>query len=156
MPEGRKTSRIREITPVIQLNFTLFIQIINFLVLLYLLNVLLYKPVSAKIREREARIKADQAKALELEEEVQKQENRHQQELAKAKQTAAQEKGALMAESKKKEAEILDRAKAEASQIVDSMRATIQAEAEEVRKTLTAQMSPLAQSITQKILGRSV
>jgi len=156
MPEGRKTSRIWEITPVIQLNFTLFIQIINFLVLLYLLNVLLYKPVITKIREREARIKADQAKAVELEQEVQQQESRHQRELAKAKQTAAQEKGALMAESKKKEAAVLDKAKAEASRIVESMRTTIQAEAEEVRRTLRAQMAPLAQSITEKILGRSV
>ncbi len=41
----------------IQVNFTLFIQLINFLVLLFLLNALLYQPVMAKMREREAQIK---------------------------------------------------------------------------------------------------
>ena len=88
----------------IQLNITLFIQVINFLVLLVLLDILLYKPVMAKIREREAQIRKDQEKATELEQKVLDQENRHQQELAKARQTAAQEKVALLAEAKKKEA----------------------------------------------------
>jgi F-type H+-transporting ATPase subunit b len=154
--EGRKTSLIRENASVIQLNITLFIQIINFLVLLFLLNVLLYKPILSKIREREARIRKDQEKALELEQKVLDQENRHQQELAKARQTAAQEKGALLAESKKQESEILEQARAEASRIVEQMKASIQMEAEEVRKTLKAQMTPLAQSITEKILGRAI
>jgi len=155
-PDGRKTSLIRENTSVIQLNITLFIQIINFVVLLFLLNALLYKPVMAKIREREAKIRKDQEKAVELEQKVLDQENRHQQELTKARQTAAQEKGDLLAEAKKKEADILEKARAEASLIVDQMKASIQVEAEEVRKTLKAQMTPLAQSITEKVLGRAI
>ena len=57
---------------------------------------------------------------------------------------------------KKKEADILEKARAEASLIVDQMKASIQVEAEEVRKTLKAQMTPLAQSITEKVLGRAI
>jgi F-type H+-transporting ATPase subunit b len=155
-PDSRKTSRIRETTPVIQVNFTLFIQIINFLVLLYLLNELLYKPVLAKLRERDAVIKKDQEKAAELDQRVQDQEKRHQDELAKAKQIAAQEKAALMGEAKKKEADVLERARTEAGRIVDEMKSAIQAESSKVRKTLEAEMTPLAQSMTEKILGRPV
>jgi F-type H+-transporting ATPase subunit b len=141
---------------VIQINITLIIQIVNFLVLLLVLNALLYKPVTAKIREREARIRNDREKAAELDGQVQEQEKRHQQELATVRQTGAQEKSALMAESKKKEAEILDKARAEASRIVEDMKASIRVEAEEVRKALKAEMTPLAQSISEKILGRAV
>ncbi len=54
----------------INVNFTLFIQLINFLILLLLLNSLLFKPVLAKIRERESKIKADRDKASQLESEV--------------------------------------------------------------------------------------
>lgn len=140
----------------IQLNITLLIQVINFLVLLVLLDVLLYKPVMAKIREREAQIRKDQEKATELEQRVLDQENLHQQELAKARQTAAQEKMALLAESKKKEADILEKARTEASRIVDDMKTAIQRDAEEVRKGLKAQMTPLARSITEKVLGRAI
>jgi F0F1-type ATP synthase membrane subunit b/b' len=77
-------------------------------------------------------------------------------ELAKARQTAAQEKGDLLAQAKNKEADILEKARAESSLIVDQMKASIQVEAEEVRKTLKAQMTPLAQSITEKVLGRAI
>lgn len=140
----------------INLNFTLFIQLINFLALLFILNAILYKPVIAKIREREARIKRDQEEALELEQKVLSQENQHQQELANARQTAAQEKGDMMAEAKKAEAQVLATARAEAAKIVDSMKAAIQADAAEARKTLRDQMTPLAESIAEKILGRKV
>jgi F-type H+-transporting ATPase subunit b len=146
----------REITPVIQLNFTLFIQLINFLLLLAILNAILYKPIIAKLRERDAAIKKDREKAEELEQEVLDQENQHQEALSKARQTAAQEKNALMAEAKQKEAEIFDKARLEASTIVDQMKATIQGESEEVRKTLREQMTPLARSISEKILGRAI
>ncbi len=126
----------------IQINVTLIVQIINFLVLLLVLNALLYKPVIAKIREREARIRNDREKAAELDGQVQEQERRHQQELAIVRQTGAQEKNALTVEAKKKEAEILDKARAEASRIVEDMKASIRVEAEEVRKALTARNDP--------------
>lgn len=140
----------------IQINITLFIQIINFLILLFILNAILYKPVMAKIREREARIRADRQKASELESQVQQQQERHQQELAAARQQGAQEKNLLIAEAKKKEAAILEKARQEAGRIVDDMKASIRAESDEARKTLATEMTPLAQSIFQKILGRPV
>ncbi|MFH0823492.1 MAG: hypothetical protein V2B18_12130, partial [Pseudomonadota bacterium] len=96
----------------ISVNFTLVIQVINFIVLLLVLNAILYKPVLAKIRERENRIKEGREKAAELERQVQDHEARHAAELGKAKQTAAQEKAALLAEAKKKEADVLDKARA--------------------------------------------
>ncbi len=140
----------------IQINITLIIQIINFLVFMLLLNALLYKPVVAKIRERENRIRKDREKAAELDQQVQEQEKRHQEELAVARQQGALEKNALTAEAKKKEAAILDKARLEAARIVEDMKASIRVEAEQVRKALDAEMAPLAQSIFEKILGRRV
>jgi F-type H+-transporting ATPase subunit b len=141
---------------VIQINITLIIQIINFLVFMLVLNALLYKPVVAKIRERETRIRKDREKAAELDQQVQEQEKRHQEELAVARQQGALEKNALTAEAKKKEAAILDKARLEAARIVEDMKASIRVEAEQVRKALDAEMAPLAQSIFEKILGRPV
>ena len=140
----------------IQINITLIIQIINFLVLMLVLNALLYKPVVAKIRERETRIRKDREKAAELGKEVQEQEKRHQEELALARQQGASEKNALSAEAKKKEADILDKARLEASRIVEDMKASIRVEAEQVRKGLDREMASLAKSISEKILGRPV
>uniref|UniRef100_A0A7C4EVC4 ATP synthase subunit b n=1 Tax=Desulfomonile tiedjei TaxID=2358 RepID=A0A7C4EVC4_9BACT len=146
----------RESRPVINVNVTLFVQIVNFLVLLIILNAILYKPIKAKIQERESKIKKDLDEALLLEKKVEDQERKHQEELARARQTAAQEKADLMADAKKVEADLLDQARARASAIVDEMRASIQSEASEVRKTLKEDMTPLAKSISEKILGRAV
>jgi F-type H+-transporting ATPase subunit b len=141
---------------VIQINITLIIQIMNFLVFMLLLNALLYKPVVAKIREREARIRKDREKAAELDQQVQEQEKRHQEQLATARQQGAVEKNALTAEAKKKEAAILDKARVEAARIVEDMKASIRVEAEQVRKALDTEMTDLAKSISEKILGRPV
>lgn len=140
----------------IQINFTLLVQLVNFLVLLVILNAILYKPILAKMREREARIKSDRDRAGELDQTVQDQERQHEEELAKARQTAAQEKASLVAEAKKSEAEILDKARNEATGIVEEMKESIAKEVDAVRSTLKAEMTPLAESITEKILGRSV
>ncbi len=140
----------------ININITLVIQIINFLVFMLLLNALLYKPVAAKIRERETRIRNDRDKAADLDRQVQEQEKRHQEELALARQQGALEKNTLTAEAKKKEADILEKARLEAARIVEDMKASIRVEAEQVRKALAAEMTPLAQSISEKILGRPV
>ncbi|MDA8407421.1 MAG: hypothetical protein M0T73_11285 [Deltaproteobacteria bacterium] len=140
----------------INVNFTLFIQLINFLILLLLLNSLLYKPVLAKIREREAKIKGDRDKASQLDAEVMEQEKKHQDALIEARQVAGKEKAELLAEAKKSEADILEKARIEAARIVDEMKSSIQDESEKARAALKGEMAPLAQSISEKILGRAI
>ncbi len=140
----------------LSLNITVLIQLINFLALLFILNEILFKPILAKLREREAVIRADQEQALALEREVLEQENQHQMELTKARQTAAQDKNDLLLQAKSNEAQILDRARAEAAKIVDDMKRGIEGEANQAKEALQAQMSPLAHSIAQKLLGRPV
>jgi len=141
---------------VIQLNFTLLIQLVNFLVLLFLLNAILYKPIMAKVREREARMRGDREKAEQLARSVEQQENRHQEELAKARQAAAKEKAVLLAEAKSKESVILKKARSDAGSIVEEMKVSIQQQVGEARSALKEQMTPLARSIVEKILGRSM
>ena len=140
----------------IQLNFTLLIQLVNFLVLLFLLNAILYKPIMAKVREREALMRGDREKAEQLARSVEQQENRHQEELAKARQAAAKEKAVLLAEAKSKESVILKKARSDAGSIVEEMKVSIQQQVGEARSALKEQMTPLARSIVEKILGRSM
>lgn len=140
----------------IEINASLLIQLINFLVLLFILNAILYKPILAKMKERRDLVEGDLKKAEELEQKVKDQEAKHQEELAKARQTAAQEKADLMSDAKSKEADILDKARAEASKIVEDMKSSIDSQAETVRQGLKDQMAPLAGSMAEKVLGRSV
>jgi F-type H+-transporting ATPase subunit b len=141
---------------VINPNVTILIQVINFIVLLLILNAILYKPILGKLREREGQIASDREKADSLEKEVASQEARHQAELAEARKKAAAEKNELVAEAKAKEADVLAQARKEAAEIVEEMKSLISKEAEEARSKLREQMTPLAQSVAEKILGRSI
>ena len=140
----------------ININVSLFVQLVNFVLLLIILHFILYKPILDRIRQRQAALDADRQKAQDLEDKVVQEDKRHQDEMANARQIAAQDKAGLVAEAKQKESEILGNARTEANRIVEDMRSTIQSEAEQVRKTLRDQMTPLAQSIAEKILGRAV
>ena len=140
----------------ININVSLFVQLVNFVLLLIILHFILYKPILDRIRQRQAALAADRQKAQDLEDKVVQEDKRHQDEMANARQIAAQDKAGLVAEAKQKESEILGNARTEANRIVEDMRSTIQSEAEQVRKTLRDQMTPLAQSIAEKILGRAV
>lgn len=140
----------------ININVTLFVQVINFIVLLLILNAILYKPILSKLREREGQIAGDREKADALDREVASQEAKHQAELANARKKASAEKNDLIAQAKAKEADILGEARKEAAGIVDNMKDQINKEAEEARKKLREDMTPLAQSIAEKILGRAV
>ncbi len=140
----------------INVNVSLFVQMVNFLLLLFILNSILYKPILNRIRQRQGQIEGDRSKAKESEKRIEAEENRHQEELAKARQAAGHEKVGLLAEAKKTEADILDKARTEATRMVEDMRTSIAGEAEQVRKTLKDQMTPLAQSLAGKLLGRSV
>jgi F-type H+-transporting ATPase subunit b len=146
----------RENTAVIEINYTLLVQLVNFIVFVFILNALLYKPILAKLREREAKIRGDREQADELIKRAEESEEQHQKALAAARQTAGQEKAVLLAEAKKTEAGILDKARNEAAAIVDNMKKAIEAEAAQARSALQKEMTPLARSIAQKILGRSV
>ncbi|HRT46453.1 MAG TPA: ATP synthase F0 subunit B, partial [Desulfomonilia bacterium] len=55
----------------IELNWTFFVQIFNFLLLMFILNKILYKPILKVLDERDARIVGGQEKAKKLLEESQ-------------------------------------------------------------------------------------
>ena len=79
-------------------------------------------------------MRGDREKAEQLARSVEQQENRHQEELAKARQAAAKEKAVLLAEAKSKESVILKKARSDAGSIVEEMKVSIQQQVCEPRR----------------------
>ncbi|MBN2297167.1 MAG: ATP synthase F0 subunit B, partial [Deltaproteobacteria bacterium] len=50
----------------IELNWTFFVQVLNFLVLMFILNKILYKPILKVLDERDERVVGGQTKAKQL------------------------------------------------------------------------------------------
>lgn len=137
-------------------DITLFIQVVNMIVLMFLLNGVLYKPIRKIIKERSGKL-------LGMQDEISKFEKN-----AKLRQD---EVDAKMAQASGKAKAALDSARAEAQAAGDEKLAAIKADAEAAKKSklaeleseiaaarssLQADLSGFATDMASKILGRGL
>ncbi|MBI5189794.1 MAG: ATP synthase F0 subunit B [Nitrospirae bacterium] len=140
----------------VDINYTLFVQLGNFIFLIIVLNFLLLKPVMKHLAEREEKIKSshDDAKANAERAEAALADFDH--ELADARLKANQAYTALQQEGAAVQRERVNAAKAEAQKEVDAARAEIASEASKARDILQAEMERLPKDIAAKLLGRTI
>jgi F-type H+-transporting ATPase subunit b len=141
---------------VIKLDWTLLLQFANFMILLVVLNVVLFKPLRAVMAARKATIDGDLAKARSLDEQVQSQVAEYEAKLQEARQRGNQERSALRQAAQAEEARLLGNANDKASQRLQSLKDQVAGEAEVARQVLRSETDALARQIAGKVLGRSV
>jgi F-type H+-transporting ATPase subunit b len=140
----------------ISIDRSLIVQIVNFLILLFILQRLLYKPFLAKMEERSATIK----KALE-EAQAARAEAARQQEENEARLRAAYAEAAAVREQALKEAAEESRkhiaaAQAQARRLVDDTKAQLDAEVRRARDELRREVSDLAIAVAEKLVHRTL
>ncbi len=140
----------------LEYNFTLLIQIANFLVLLLLLNIFLFKPIRgilAKRSEEESALQESidgfQSRADESEKGVIEGQN-------KARKEGVSEKDSLKGQGLEKEQGILQDAVSTAEDKIGIAKKDMEAKMADVRKSLEDQVSAFSNELAEKILGRSV
>ena len=135
---------------------SLGIQILNFVVLIVVLNAVLYKPIRRILGKRRdtvegletaiSKMRADGNACLEAVKAG----------IKEARSSGVKEKNAVIesvsAEEKKRIAEIQEGIQKD----LEAFRVRIAAEAEDARKVLTAQVDAFASAIAEKILGRAI
>lgn len=140
----------------IKLDWTLFLQFANFMILMVVLNVLLYKPLRAALKARKETIEGCRAKVQDIEEQVQAQIASYEAQLQEARLQGAQARAALRKAAHEEESRILGEAKQSAAMKIQVIKEQIQAEASAARQTLRSQTETLAKDIAGKVLGRTV
>ncbi|HXH82091.1 MAG TPA: F0F1 ATP synthase subunit B [Candidatus Tectomicrobia bacterium] len=140
----------------INIDASLFVQMINFLVLLLLLHRLLYKPLVAKMEERTAAIKhsLDQAQAARAEAARQQQENEARLRQAHAEAAAIREQA--LKEAAEEARKQMEAAQAQARRIVEDTKAQMDAEIRRARDELRREVSDLATAVAEKLMRRSL
>ncbi len=98
----------------IGLDYTFWIQVVNFLFLIFVLNVLLYKPVMGMLQKRKAQIEASEQEIKELNLTIAQKEARYEEELRLAKSSALEQKKEIVQEGADAAKAILDTARQEA------------------------------------------
>lgn len=138
----------------ININFTLLVQLANFLILLIVLNFLLFKPILRVLDEREKLVKESTEIKGRLNTLADEGIVRYEKELVDAKQQAmgirTSTRGEVMAEFRQ---QVLQ-AKEDNLKELEDARQKISTEAESTRKTLIKEAEGLAEDIASKLVGR--
>ncbi len=140
----------------IKIDGSLFIQIINFIFLIWALNVVLYKPVRNMILKRKEKIEGLEESIEAFEREAREKENLLTSSIREARNEGMKEKEALLAEAAAKEKEIIERINQKAREELMALREKIARDAQAVREALEKEVGKYAEAIAEKILGRAI
>lgn len=140
----------------IKLDWTLLLQFVNFMILMAVLNVLLFKPLRTALQARREAIAGSKAKVQDVDEQVQAQIARYEARLQEARLSGGQERASLRKTAQEEEARILGAANQTSAEKLQTIKAQIQVEADVARQALRNETEALAKEIAGKVLGRAV
>jgi F-type H+-transporting ATPase subunit b len=140
----------------ITMDVTLFIQIINMIVLMFILNSVLYKPVRQILRDRSEKMKAQQLEIDTFEKNARLRQEEVDRKMAKASGRAKAALDTARAEAAAAGNEKLAAIKAEAEAVKEKRMAELNAQIESAGKGLQDTLEDFAAAMASKILGRSL
>ncbi len=140
----------------ITMDITLVIQIVNMVVLMFLLNGVLYKPVKKILRERSEKLQGMQNEISDFEKNAKLRQEEVDAKMAKASGKAKAALDSARAEAQAAGNEKLAAIKAEADEGREEKLAEIRSQVESARKELQAGLEGFATEMAGKILGRSL
>jgi F-type H+-transporting ATPase subunit b len=140
----------------VKIDGSVFIQIVNFLVLIWVLNIVLYRPIRNMLLQRREKVSGLEGTIEDANTQMTEKDEAFSRGIKEARAKGLREKESLIKEGEAEEKEIVGRinekAQAELAQVKDK----IAKEAQEVRDTLMKEVDAFASDIGQKILGRAV
>ncbi|NNK95058.1 MAG: hypothetical protein HKP41_11970 [Desulfobacterales bacterium] len=140
----------------ITIDITLVIQMVNMVVLMFLLNGVLYKPVKNILRERSEKLQGMQGDVAKFEKNARLRQEEVDAKMAKASGKAKAALDAARAEAQAAGDEKLASIKAEADAFKDKQLVEINEQIGEARSGLQANLDSFASDMASKILGRAL
>ncbi|MFA4902345.1 MAG: hypothetical protein WC600_06315 [Desulfobaccales bacterium] len=140
----------------IDIDWTLYAQLINFLLLVFLLNVVLFRPIRAIIRDRQAKLLAQEAEINLLSDQGRSLEDEIKEKLAEARRAGAGARENLKQEGAQAETTLLEEVKRQVEVEWATVEKKIKADMAKARIALQTQAQSFAQLLATKILGREL
>ncbi|MFV9690501.1 MAG: ATP synthase F0 subunit B [Desulfobacteria bacterium] len=137
-------------------DWTLFLQIGNFLLLLFLLNLVLYRPIRRILNERKEKIAGFEENIVDLTQKAEKTKKEFADRINDAKAAGFQKKETLKAEGEGEEKQLVGKIQQEILGEMESVRSQIVKDVENVRNTLKKDVDTFSHVIAEKILGRAL
>ena len=140
----------------INLDITLIIQMINFLILLFVLNLILFRPIRKIIRERNQIIDDFNTDIISMTDQAQESMDQFEQKILEAKKEGMARVQAMKEEGEDAEAQLISATNQEVQAKVEETRQRVRSEIQGARDQLQAQVQAFSVAVTEKILERSI
>jgi F-type H+-transporting ATPase subunit b len=137
-------------------DWTLILQIINFVVLIFILNQVCYKPIRAILIQRKQKIQGFEQDIDGLKQEATESDESFQTKIGEAKAKGFQQQEALKESAEEEEKKLIEEIHQTAQADLEAVRAQIAKDAEAAKLGLQAEAQAFSAAIAQKILGRAV
>jgi len=135
---------------------SLIIQAVNFLLLLFVLTKLLYRPIVAKMDERTQAIKKSLDEAQAARAEAAREREEHAARIQAAHAEAQSIRAAALKEAAEEQHRLVEAAREEANRLVTSTRAELTQEVRQARQALRQEASDLAVQVAERLIRRSL
>ncbi|MCG6910281.1 MAG: ATP synthase F0 subunit B [Deltaproteobacteria bacterium] len=137
-------------------DWTVLVQVANFIFLIFILNILLFKPIRKILLERKAKIEGLEENIDSTQKEATSQDEAFAKGLKDARGEGLKQKEALLQEASEEEKAIIDKISDQAQADLAGVRAKIAEDTEAVKTALIKEVDSFADIISEKILGRAV
>ena len=140
----------------VDINYTVFIQLFNFLLLIWILNQVLYKPLLQIMDRRKEILDKAQEEVKTVQETIDRRVAAYEEKIRAAKMEAMGQKGDLAKEGADAAKVITDKAKGEIAGLMGEFQAKLEKELASARDLLRNQSRVISLEIAEKVLGRSI
>ena len=138
----------------ISINFTLFVQIAHFLVLAWIMNRILIRPMVRHLEEKERILAERRANIDRLEEEARDRDQSYRDRLAEAYRAANAKRDDMLAQARAEASQRAEKAGVEAKGLIERIRQEVASSLTESRQTLEPQKDVLAEQLAAAYGGR--
>ena len=135
---------------------SLIIQIANFLLIIWILNLILYRPIRNILRQRKEKIEGLELRIETYNEDARKKDEAFAAGIQEARAKGLKEKEKLLQAGTEEEKQIIAEVNAKAQAELVEIRKKIGTDAEAARTSLQEKVDEFANDICRKILGREV
>ena len=140
----------------ISIDKSLIVQFVNFFILLFILQRLLYKPFLAKMEERTSAIKASLEQAQAARAEAARAQEENEARLRKTHAEAAAIREQALREASEESRKHVEAAQAQSRKLVEDTKAQLDAEVRRARDELRREVSDLAIAVAEKLVHRTL
>ena len=140
----------------VSIDYTVLVQIVNFVLLMFILNTLLYKPILGVIEKRKEQMEKSDGEVKRLRLEVEQKLAEYEEKVRLAKLEAMEQRNALVKEGADLAKSAIEAVRSEIPMLMEQFNAKMGREVDAARAILHSQSRKISLEIAEKVLGRSI